>query len=261
MTPASTVREVQVALHDHLLGRTSFIERELVDGGRIPIARRLQIYHHAYRARLQETMQDTFEKTWAYLGDDAFAAAALAYVEGHPPAHRNLRWYGEAFPCWLSQRFPADADIGELAMIDWQLRQAFDGVDAVPVPATALAELCADDWLTLGCRFAPTLCLEPVGFNSISIWHALDRDETPPAAVSLQDHAWLMIWRKGWQPHFRTIGVFEYAALCGLRDGATLAEVCLDLGTRFGDEGAAPRVTGHLQTWLVEELVVGLTGL
>ena len=152
MTPTSTLRNVQMALHDHLLGRASAIERELAEGGRIPLERRLHIYHHAYRARLQETMQDTFEKTWAYLGDDAFAAAALDYVEGHPPVHRNLRWYGETFPRWLTQRFPADADIGELAMIDWQLRQAFDGDDAVPVPATALAALGADVWLTVGCR-------------------------------------------------------------------------------------------------------------
>ena len=258
---AIALRHLQTAFHDYLLDAPSTIGQAVREGGRIGVDHRLHIYHNAYRVRLLENLQDAFEKTWAYLGDDAFESSALAFIEANPPRHRNLRWHGAEFPAWLAQQFPEDADIAELAMIDWQLRRAFDGRNAVAVQPADLAGLAPADWETVGFRLAPTLFLAPLSHNSVSIWHAIDQGQPPPASEALSAPAWLLIWRKGWQPHFRTIQAVEHAALSQLREGAPFAQVCADLARQFSDQEAAGMAAEGLRTWLQDELIVGLTGV
>jgi len=257
-SPALT--DLQVAFHDHLLNLPNDIAGEVSEGGRIGVDHRLHIYHNAYRARLLENLQDAFEKTWAYLGDETFESSALAFIEDNPPKHRNLRWHGAEFPQWLENRFPQDMDIAELALIDWQLRRAFDGPNASPVQPAELAGLAAQDWACVGFQFVPTLFIAPVRFNSVAIWHELDQEQAPPAAESLPDPTWLLIWRKGWQPHFRTIQAVEHAALKQLQGGVSFAQVCADLGEQFSDQKAASVAAESLRTWLQDEMIVGLTG-
>ena len=257
--PALT--DLQAAFHDHLLSLPSAISQEVSEGGRIGVDHRLHIYHNAYRARLLENLQDAFEKTWAYLGDKPFESSALAFIEDNPPKHRNLRWHGAGFPQWLEKQFPEDTDIAELALIDWQLRRAFDGPDASPVQPAELAGLAAEDWAIVGFQFVPTLFIAPIRFNSVAIWHALDQEQAPPTAESLPALTWLLIWRKGWQPHFRTIQGAEHAALMQLQGGASFAQVCADLGEQFSDQEAASVAAESLRTWLLDEMIAGLTGL
>jgi hypothetical protein len=252
---------LQIAFHDHLLDLPSEIAQHVVAGGRISVDHRLHIYHNAYRARLLENLQDAFEKTWAYLGDENFESSALAFIEETPPRHRNLRWHGAEFPQWLARRFPQDADIAELALIDWQLRRAFDGPNASPVKAAELAGLSPQDWEGVGFRFAPTVFIAPLSTNSVGIWHALDQEQVPPDAASLPEPGWLLIWRKAWQPHFRTIQAVEHAALAQLQEGASFAQVCAALTEQFSDEEVATVAAESLSTWLRDELIVGLTGV
>ena len=218
MKPQNLTR-LQVSFHDHLLNRPSTIAEDVIAGGRITVGHRLHIYHNAYRARLLENLRDAYDKTWGYLGDETFEAAAREYIEVTPSTHRNLRWHGATFPAWLAERFPDDGDIAELAMLDWQLRQAFDAADAAPIKGDALSGLASSAWETLGFRFTPTLHLSPLRYNSVNIWHALDKELTPPTSERLIEPSWLLIWRKGWKPHFRTINAVENAALLQLMQG------------------------------------------
>ena len=249
---------LQIAFHDHLLDQPSAIAQEVTAGGRIGVEHRLHIYHNAYRARLLENLQDAFEKTWTYLGDDTFEASARAFIEANPPRHRNLRWHGADFPQWLAQRFPQDQDIAELALIDWQLRRAFDGPDATPVQAVDLAGLSAEEWGRVGFEFVPTVFIAPLRYNSVGIWHALDQEAPPPPAETLPEAGWLLIWRKGWQPHFRTLQAVEHAALSQLLEGASFAQVCAELGEQFSDQEAASVAAEGLRTWLQDGLIAGL---
>ena len=139
------------------------------------------------------------------------------------------------------------------------LRQAFDGPNAVPLAPSDLAGLSTEQWETVGFRFAPTLFLMPLRYNSVSIWHALDQDQTPSVAETLPDPTWLVIWRKGWQPHFRTIHAVEQSALSQLRAGASFARVCVALSEQFSDVQTTQVAAESLRTWLQDELIVGLT--
>jgi len=252
---------LQVSFHNHLLNRPSAIAEEVVAGGRITVEQRLHIYHNAYRARLLEALQDVYDKTWAYLGDESFENAAREYIEVTPPAHRNLRWYGATFPAWLENKFPQDGDIAELAVLDWQLRLAFDGTDASPILPDSLSALASADWETVGFKLSPTLHISALNFNSVAIWHAIDQQQTPPASEKLSEPGWLLIWRKVWKTHFRTITAVEKAALLQLSQGTPFAEVCAALIEQFSQTEAAIVAAESLRNWLSDELIVGLTGV
>lgn len=249
---------LQTGFHNHLLDLPNSFVQEVIEGGRITVEHRLHIYHNAYRVRLIQALQDAFEKTWAYLGDNMFDTVARQFIEETPPQSRNLRWYGMDFPEWLAKRFPEDMDISELAMIDWQLRRAFDGPNALPIHPDQLAMLEPGQWETVGFRFAPTLFMAPLQYNTIAIWHALDQEQAPPAAERLPEPAWILIWRKEWQPHFRTLYAVEQAALSQLSEGTSFAEVCSRLSEQYSEEEAATVAAVSLRTWLQDELIIGL---
>ncbi len=253
--------DLQIAFHHHLLNQPSSIAQEVIEDGRIDVDHRLSIYHNAYRIRLLENLRDAYEKTWSYLGDDTFNDLALAFIEDNPPLHRNLRWHGGEFPQYLAGQFPQHTFIAELATIDWQLRYAFDGPNATPLAAAELAGLSTEDWESIGFQLAPTFFIAPLRNNSVSIWHALDQEQPPPTVEPLAESSWLLIWRKGWQPHFRTIHAVEHAALLQLQAGASFADVCTALSEQFTDQEAASMAADGLRTWLHDELIVGLTGL
>lgn len=241
----------------YLFNGAGAIAPQIRPGGRIAAEKRLGIYHNAYRVRLVDTLRDTYEKSRAYLGAALFDPCALAFVEAHPPVRRSLRDYGATLPEALAERFPGDPDIAELARMDWLLRQAFDGPDAVALPLEALASLSADDWETLGFAFVPTLALSPLRFNTPLIWSALDRGETPPTAAPLPAPAALCVWRRGWQPHFRSVDETEGAALGRLREGARFADICQTLNDIRAD--ASTLIAQYLRSWLTDGLVAGIT--
>lgn len=249
----SPLAQVQRDLHDYLLDAGDAVLPRIKSGGRIGVTQRLGIYHNAYRVRLADTLRDTYEKTWTYLGDAHFDSCARAYIDAHPPRHRSLRDYGGQLPDWLAAQFPSDLDIAELARMDWHLRQAFDGPDAEAIGLDALADIAPERWETLGFEPVPTLQLLPLQFNTPAIWTALDHGDAPPEAQPLSEPAGLCIWRRGWQPHFRTLDEVEYRALLQVQQGRRFAAICPLLAE--GCDDAQARIARTLQAWFNEGVI------
>ncbi len=242
-------------LHD---APNEFVTRVAI-GGRLTSDRRLAIYHHAFRARLLEVMQDVFERTWAYLGDEVFAGDVNGFIADHPPAERTLNRFGAQFPAWLARHYPRDRDIAEVATLDWMLRCAFDGADCPPLQIDALAALDADAWSRAGFEFHPTLAVAPVTHNAAGIWEALEHGNAPPAAAALATPALLLVWRKQFQPHFITIDAVEAEAIAMLRDGLSFATTCASLDVRHPGCEIAQFIGTALRRWMDEEMLVGIT--
>ena len=254
----SGLLRLQADFQQHLLGAPSAIADAVTPGGGIDVARRLQIYHHAYRARLVETLADTFGHTARYLGEDWFEADAGAYVETHASTRPSLRDYGGDFPAWLQDRHPQDGDIGELAAIDWALRRAFDGPDAPVLGLADLAALPPEAWATLGLQLQPTASMMTLHFNSLALWQALDADQTPPAAAALAAPGTLLVWRRALQPHFRSLGAVEVLALQRVLAGDSFDRVCRALADHFVDQDTAAEAGTLLRRWVDDGLLAGL---
>lgn len=243
---------LQRSMRDHILAGAA----EPPQGVAASAERGLAVYRHAYRAQLVACLRDTFEKTWAWLGDEAFDAAALTHVEAHAPSAWTLADYGGDFVQTLSGLYPDDPEVAELAWLDWTLRRAFDGADAEPISPEALAKV---DWETAVLTFVPTLTVGEVVTNSAAIRGALADEVTPPGVERLPAPAAIRVWREGLSPQYRSIEVLEMHALALAAGGATFAGLCAALAGDGDPDRAARRAGALLAAWLQDGLVASIT--
>lgn len=228
-------------------------------GGALPPAARLQVYADAYRARLADTLSDTHGHTERYLGEDGFRELALAYVGSCVPGHYSLRWYGAGFPGWLATNCPDDPEVAELARLDAALRSAFDSADAAPLQPGDLAGLGAEDWERAVFVLHPAFQLLELRHNTVAIWQALEMSEPPPQPAALPRPVDLLVWRRGWQPHFRSLVPEEARMLAALHAGLTFGLVCEELARSAAPGTEVAVLAGTwLRRWLAEELLVAL---
>jgi hypothetical protein len=240
--------EIQRAFRDHILA-----------GADTPLAavapramRGLGVYRHAYRAQLVASLRDTFEKTWAWMGDDAFDAAARDHIARHPPHSWTLNDDGAEFPASLRALYPNDPEIAEIAWLDWALRRAFEGPDAEPI---APEKLGAADWDRAVLIFLPTLTLGEVATNSAAIWGAIAEEQAPPAAEALPTPGAVRVWRSGLTPKYRSIEMFEQRALVLAMAGSSFADLCALLVEDGDKDQAVQRVGTALAGWLQDGLI------
>ncbi len=217
-----------------------------------PVTGRLPIYHHAYRARLADVLADTYAKTFLYMGSDSFDVHARAFAVAHPPQTRSLNRYGEGLVEALRVQYPDNPELHELAQLDWDLRTRFDSAD-VPTLETAAAQ-ASDTWTTRPGVLHPSALLRTITTNVVGVWNAIHTDDDVPEAVALSAPATLLVWRKGHQPHFRTLDTAESAWVQAMHAGASVRDACAALlgsGLWKGD----PTVLGG---WLAQLLDDGL---
>ena len=247
----------QRALTQHVLHGSDEITPALRAGG-IGTARRLAIYHHAYRMRLLEALRDTYGHTLRYLGDEAFDAAALAYIETHPALARSLRDYAPDFAVWLTQHLHEEPEAGEIALLDHALRRAFDGPDAEPLSLQDLAAMAAEDaevWTRPVLQLHPNCQRLRLQHNALTLWHAMDQEQPAPPPERLAEPGAVLVWRRALQPHFRSLGAQEACALDALQAGQSWVGICGELTATFPGEDHAALAGALLRCWLDEGLL------
>ena len=220
---------------------------------------RLDIYHNAYRIRLIDVLLDTFEHTAIYLGDDWFNQLAADYVQLHHSTYTNIGLYGQEFPDFLAERLPEDMEVSELALMDWKLRRAFDGHDSTVMTQDDLQHLAGSESTGIRLQPVPTLTTCTQHFNTLDIWHAINQEQTPPVVERLPQPIDILIWRKGYSPHFRSLAMIESAAIARLRSGDTLEDIGAALEKDFPDVDVATEFGVMLHRWLDDEIIsIGL---
>jgi hypothetical protein len=216
---------------------------------------RLGIYHNAYRIRLIDVLLDTFEHTAIYLGDDWFQQLASIYVQSHLSTNTNIGFYGQDFPRFLAEQLPSDGEVSELALMDWKLRRAFDGADSDLMTRDDLQRIAATDSCNIRLKSVPTLSTITQNFNTLDIWHAIDRDGEPPIVEQSLHPIEVVIWRKGHSPHFRSISKIESSALAHIRSGDTLKAIGASLAQDFPNVDVTTEFGLMLHRWLNDELL------
>ncbi len=220
-----SVLSMQLQFQQYMLGEAD--ATVLITGTAARQSLGLGIYAHAYRARLLDTLVDAYKKTQAVMGEAAFETAALDYIAAHPPTTRSLRWYGDQFDTHLATHHAEQPACAEIARLDWALRKAFDGPDAAPLDASALSELPPEAWATLRLVPVPTTELLVFRHNTVAVWRALDDAEVPPALESSTTEVDWLVWRKGLQPHFRSLQRVEASLLHAMLGGSSFAQACI----------------------------------
>jgi hypothetical protein len=266
--PTATLAQLQARMQAHVLTGDAAVltdvDASASGAGGLSAERRLGLYRHAYRARLNETLRDSFGHTLMYLGDAWFDQLAGDFMAQHPSQHRNLRWYGEGWPDWLATTlhdgapFGEHPEVAELARLDWALRRAFDAAHAPALTWRDLAAMAPEDWVGAVLRPQPSVALLHLQCNTLNLWHALDQDEAVPPAECLAAPVSVLVWRVDERPHFRSVSASEGLALQQIMQGDTFAAICLAHAQAHPDDDAATTAatTGAwLRRWLDEGLL------
>ena len=238
---------LQTTFQQHMLGAAD--ASALLAGAAERRALGLAIYANAYRQRLVGVLADAFAKTQAVLGAEAFEAAAVHYINEHPPETRNLRWFGAEFAAHLRGVFPAQAVVAELAQLDWALRQAFDGPDSAVLAAADLSAVPPEAWAMLHLKPVPTTMLLRFEHNTVALWQALDDETETPAIVQGEVAVDWVVWRKELQPHFRSLHPVEAALLRAMLGGASFAQACEQAQSQT-EEDCTNHIGSGLRQWL-----------
>lgn len=222
-------------------------------------APRIDIYRHAYRARLTDALRENYPVLHRLLGDDAFNETAEAFIAARPSHHPSIRWFGSELANFLDTTpehaaHPATAD---LARMEWALCAAFDAADATPINSDNLRDIAAEDWPALRFTAHPSLRLVPLTWNIEALWSALSADENAEteAPEALQHH--LLIWRQKGRTQWRAMAADEAAILADCLRGEEFATWCEDAATHHGDNAAA-QVAGYLRQWVDNGMLAGV---
>lgn len=247
---SNALDELQEGFQDYILGRSDRALNRIESTATLSAERRLDIYHHAYRARLVEVLADTYERVALYIGEESFESAAQAYVENNTSSTRNLRDYGRTFPAFLKKIYPDDGEIAELADMDGRLRYSFDGLDANTLQASDIASIEPQDWDRVIFQLHPTTSFVTFNWNVVDIWRHLSDEEAPPSAQRLALAQTWLFWRKGLQPHYRSLAPEEHSALRSISEGRAFGEICGELAEQFPDSDVTVCIAGWLREWL-----------
>jgi len=225
---------------------------------RLPLAdpRGLRVYQNNYRGALMACLADSFPQTLLWLGETAFEAAAARHIDRVPPSSWTLDDYARDFPESLSEDYPYDQDVGDLARLEQALSEAFIAQDA---PALTLAMAGDVDWDQAILHAIPALAILPLRSNAADIWMAL-ADETPPPAGEWSDGPRpVLIWRHEGLCRFRSLPSEEAEALALLiAGGLPFADLCAMLVDTLGEEEGIARAGQGLSRWVGDGLITVL---
>lgn len=223
----------QLKFERYLVGDLATVPAELstslIGGPTLTVNDGLAIYHHAYRARLQEVLRADYPALRHWLGDDEFEQLAAVYIRVSPSTHFSLRWMGEGFAAFINQHLVCEqgAAVAELATLEWAFTLAFDALEGTPLTLQALAHLPPEAWPCLRFSLTPGVQWLTCHYNSLALWRCVKEGSAFPGSAQLDQPQVLLIWRCERVCQYRSLASAEAIALQGLvEQGWSFAELC-----------------------------------
>ncbi len=244
------------------LGRLTASERvvaeSLVRGNQqLPAVQRIDIYADMYFYRLLDCLKEDFPALYAVVGGRNFHNLITDYLIAHPPSRFSLRFAGQHLPAFvrehaLSASWPY---LGDLAMFEWSILEAFDAADAAPLQPSVLTAITPEQWPALRFELTPSLRLLALSWPVRDLWQQTQRGESP--AEILPERLSLRVWRQELRVFHCPIDAVEATALTAIAHGARFEEVCADVLEHRGGSDAADHVVRLLHQWFADGLLTG----
>jgi hypothetical protein len=219
---------------------------------------RFAIYRNAYRARLVDAIRDTYPRTERWVGEDAFRRAAIHHVIKHPPRGWTLDKAGEGMVATLSELFPKDPEVSELAWLEWAMHECFVSTDCTPMDVAgfqaATAAFGPDDWAGLRLAFLPGTRVTCVSHRIDRLWRALADDERAldPGAIDYEvaEPLACVVWRQGLTPVCAPLRAAEGLTLALMLAGESYGDACRRLACDIGADAAIREAGAMLGRWI-----------
>jgi hypothetical protein len=234
---------------------------------RASAAERLHVYQHMYRARLVEALEAQFPRLSRWLGADAFADVAAAYVTAEPSRHPSLRFIGRRFPDWLAARAPDEARhpaLADLARLEWAREDVFDAADQATLAVDAVRGWPPERFGEIPLRLVTAHRVLRLARPVAALWDAIGPagqgaetgvlDDAAAAAATGTGES-LLVWRQGIAVFHRVIDAAEAAALDRTAEGTTFGTICEMLSQGRPEQEAVAQAFAWLSTWTTDELL------
>lgn len=220
------------------------------------------VYRGNYRSALVEAMRSTYERTARWVGEDAFRRAAAHHLIAHPPSSWTIDDAGAGFDRTCAELFAGDAEVAELAWLEWTMLEVLTAPDVAPLDlpgfTKATSRFGEDDWANLKLTFVPGCGARMLAHDLRAIWQALDEEELIRPEFALETGRGCLVWREGERPTFIMVEAEEIRALEAMRQGASYGEVCTMIATDGDSSGAVMRAGAMLGRWLREGLIAAI---
>jgi hypothetical protein len=224
---------------------------------------RLAIYHNAYFARLLECLRNIYPMVAKTLGEEAFDALAVGYLQSYPSHSYTLDRLGDRFASYLAETRPDLDRAGQptetwpdfmidLARLEWNIGEVFDG-PGVEGQATLSAEqllaIDADRWPAVRLMPAPCLRLLSFEFQVNDYFTALRQsgDDADPPPLPQPEGSWLALWRRDFVVRRHALDREQYELLTALMSaqpiGVAIEQFAATAITNLDE------LAGRLQSW------------
>lgn len=223
----------------------------VLGGAAVANAVGLEVYRHAYRARLLDCLIDDFPAVQQLLGAEAFAVLATRYIAEVPPRDSTLNAYGERFPAWLNnasgvrQRRRAL----DLARLEWALVEAIHAARGERLSKTVLARIAPDAWPYTRLVATPTLRLVRCAYDANADYEAFRAQRPLPTATSAKRSNVVVVLRTARGLRRLSLEPAEGKLLAKLVAGTSLGAALA---------GVPPAEAANIQTWFTRWLAEGL---
>lgn len=214
------------------------------------------VYVNAYRLRLAEFLVSDYPALRALIGEEAFDALALDYIEAEPSRRRNARWYTTRLPDYLrrSEAWRENDFAIDLALFERALTDAFDATDTPALRLDALGGFAPEDWPRLVFGFHPSLILLELTGGVIATHAAVAEGRALPAPGA--GKAPVAVWRADLDSVYRELEADEHLALSLAMQGHAFGDICQMAAFRDEIEASPERIAQLLTGWFEEGLVV-----
>tara|TARA_R110002111_G_scaffold262613_1_gene339458 strand:+ start:41100 stop:41978 length:879 start_codon:yes stop_codon:yes gene_type:complete len=194
---------------------------------------RMGIYANAYYARLLECLSEEYPALVCAMGETAFGAFCMEYLQAYPPTSYTLGDLGAHFPQFLKEhKPPADEDevnwpdfLIELATLERIYSEVFDGPgieQETLLTAEALSSIAPDDWPELALKMAPCFRLLQFQFPVHEYVSSARQGNTP--GIPDQQSTYLAVTRRNFIVRREAITPSEYFLLSRLQQGLKVGD-------------------------------------
>ncbi|MEM7687812.1 MAG: DNA-binding domain-containing protein [Pseudomonadota bacterium] len=227
----------------------------------------LSVYRGNYRSALMGALQETFERTARYIGEDAFRTARINHVIANPPSHWTIDAAGEGFDRTCAELFPNNAEVAELAWLEWAMLDLVGAPDEEAVSPQAFAQASAQfgdaQWLGLGLTFQTRATGRLVTHDLTALWQSLGEPGADRDLRGYEEPQGCLVWREGERPTFIMVEADTARAFDAVQKGARYGDLISLIAGDGADEAAigdaAQKAGAMLGLWLSEGIVTGFS--
>lgn len=263
MTRQQTLLERQIAfmraIHDE--------DAPLPEGWGNRQALGMSVYRGNYRSALLGALENTFERTARYVGEEPFKRACAHHAIAHPPAGWTIDEVGQGFDATCAELFANNPEVADLAWLEWTMLAVSRARDFDPISADEFAVRTAgfgdEDWMVMRLELQPRAEAKVVETNLAALWKTLEdgADSQLPAA-RLDTPRGVIVSREGERPVFQMVDPDVALAFEAVKRGAGYGEAIMLLAGEDPEaeaiQQAALRAGTMLGDWLKEGLITAL---